>query len=293
MIQIDQFNQLIMKKKIVKGILLTDGERDVLLPAADSRPPFKKGEALTVFVYNNGDSLRATERKPYALPGEFAALKVKSVRHFGVFADWGIPKDLFIPSRNLDHDEYEVGETIILRLVANYDGDSTIGDCYVEDYLEESVEGYSENDEVEILIYQLTRLGACAIINNRTPGLLYHTHAQKAFAVGDRRRAYIKKIREDGRIDLSLFPQGYKASVAAAEEALLTALEAADGVLGLNDHSTPAEIEEKLSMSKALFKRTVGNLYKRRLIDIKQDCVVLLPKKQRANAISKRAKKSP
>ena len=105
MIQPDRYFRLKMKKKISAGILLTDGETDVLLPASDSRPPFQKGKETDVFVYNNRDSLRATERRPFAVQGEFAALTVKTVEPFGVFADWGIPKDLFIPSRNLDHDE--------------------------------------------------------------------------------------------------------------------------------------------------------------------------------------------
>ena len=207
-----------MKKQISKGILLTDGEQDILLPASDSRPPFEKGKEISLFVYNNRDSLRATERRPYGLRGDFAALTVKSVETFGVFADWGIPKDLFIPKRNLDHDEYQPGEKIIVRLIPNYDDDTTIGDCYVEDYLEKADGLYTPNQEVEILIYQMTGLGASAIINNRHAGLLYKTFAEKAFRIGDRRRAYIKKIRDDGKIDLSLFPQGYRKSVEAAEK---------------------------------------------------------------------------
>lgn len=275
MIQPDAYNTLIMKKQISKGILLTDGEQDILLPASDSRPPFEKGKEISLFVYNNRDSLRATERRPYGLRGDFAALTVKSVETFGVFADWGIPKDLFIPKRNLDHDEYQPGEKIIVRLIPNYDDDTTIGDCYVEDYLEKADGLYTPNQEVEILIYQMTGLGASAIINNRHAGLLYKTFAERAFRIGDRRRAYIKKIRDDGKIDLSLFPQGYRKSVEAAEKTLIEALEAAGGKLPLSDNSSPGEIEAALGMSKALFKRTIGSLYKTGKIKITADAVVL------------------
>lgn len=257
-----------MKKKISKGILLTDGTQDVLLPASDSRPPFQKGKEIEVFVYNNRDSLRATEKHPNGLRGEFAALTIKSIEKFGIFADWGIPKDLFIPNRNIDHDEYEKGEKIIVRLIPNYDDDTTIGDCYIEDYLDKADGAYEPNQEVEILIYRITKLGASVIINNRHAGLLYQTHAGKAFHVGDRRRAYIKKVRDDGKIDLSLFPQGYRESRSAAEKTILETLEKADGRLPLSDASTPAEIESLLGMSKALFKRTIGSLYKNKQIFI-------------------------
>lgn len=277
MIQIDRYNTLIMKKQITKGLLLTDGEQDILLPASDSRPPFTKGKEIEVFVYNNRDSIRATERKPYAVRGEFAALTIKSIEKFGIFADWGIPKDLFIPSRNIDHDEYEVGEKIIVRLVPNFDDDTTIGDCYIEDYLEPSADIYTLNQEVEILIYRITRLGASAIINNRHAGLLYQTHTGNAFAVGDKRRAYIKQIRDDGKIDLSLFPQGYRASRAVAEETILETLKNAGGRLPLSDASTPAQIESILGMSKTLFKKTVGALYKNKKIDLTDDEMILRP----------------
>lgn len=281
-----------MKKQISKGILLTDGEQDILLPASDSRPPFEKGKEISLFVYNNRDSLRATERHPYGVCGDFAALTVKNVEPFGVFADWGIPKDLFIPTRNLDHDEYKPGEKIIVRLIPNYDDDTTIGDCYVEDYLEKADGIYTPNQEVEILIYQMTVLGASAIINNRHAGLLYKTFAEKAFRVGDRRRAYIKKIREDGKIDLSLFPQGYRKSVEAAEKILIDALKATGGILPFSDNSSPDEIETALGMSKALFKRTAGRLYKTGKIKITSDAI-LLKKTAVKSGTSKKEKTEP
>lgn len=268
MIRADSYQHLHMKKKISKGILLTDGTQEVLLPASDSRPVFEKGKEIEVFVYNNRDSLRATEKHPNGVRGDFAALTIKSIEKFGIFADWGIPKDLFIPNRNIDHDEYEKGEKIIVRLVPNYDDDTTIGDCYIEDYLDKADGAYEPNQEVEILIYRITKLGASVIINNRHAGLLYQTYAGEAFRVGDKRRAFIKKVRADGKIDLSLFPQGYRESKAAAEKAILEALENAGGRLPLSDASTPAEIESLLGMSKALFKRTVGSLYKNKQIRI-------------------------
>lgn len=282
MIQPDRYFRLKMKKKISAGILLTDGETDVLLPASDSRPPFQKGKETDVFVYNNRDSLRATERRPFAVQGEFAALTVKSVEPFGVFADWGIPKDLFIPSRNLDHDEYEPGETIIVRLVANLGGDTTVGDCYIEDYLETDGIALQPNDKTEILIYKLTKLGACAVVANRFFGLLYHRDAQTAFRIGERRSAYVKKVREDGRIDLTLFPQGYRASHPVAEKTLLNALKAAGGVLPLSDASSPEEIESATGMSKALFKRTAGSLYKRGKILMDGGEIRLPPSRRKA-----------
>ncbi len=280
MIKPDRYFRLKMKKKSAHGILLTDGESDVLLPASDSVPSFHRGKEIDVFVYNNRDSLRATERRPLAVQGEFAALTVKSVEPFGVFAEWGIPKDLFIPTRNLDHDEYEPGETIIVRLTPNFGGDTTVGDCYIEDYLETDGIDLKPNDKVEILIYKLTKLGACAVVGNRFFGLLYHHDAQNAFYIGERRNAYVKKIREDGRIDLTLFPQGYRASQPVAEKTLLDALKAAGGVLPLGDASAPEEIEAAVGMSKALFKRTAGALYKRGKILIFDNKITLPPRRK-------------
>ena len=255
-------------------------EEDVFLPPYEVPEGLKKGDEVEVFVYNtSAEEIRATTAKPYAVIGEFASLEVTDVTGFGMFLNWGLQKDLFVPTRNI-RAELKPGDTAVVKIIHDYSGKGVIGTCRFDDLFEKLPDNAEElmkpNKQVELIVYGFSRLGVRVIVDNKYSGLLYRNEIFEELRIGDRHTGYIKKIREDGLIDAALQPQGFKAATNDARLIILDELEGAGGFLPLHDKSSTEEIKARLLMSKKVFKKTIGGLYREKKITIEEEGIRLL-----------------
>ena len=281
MLKIGKFNKLKISEKQKGGAYLTDGKDTVYLPKIDVPSGTREGDELNVFIYNDSkDSLKATTTAPIAELGDFACLTVKSVTDFGAFLDWGIEKDLFVPVREQYNKLYK-GDNAIVYVILNYEENGVIGTTRLRRYFHKDIEKLKNGQKVELLVYSKSKLGMLVIIDNKYPGLIYKNEIFEKIEIGDKRTGYIKKLREDNKIDVSLKPQGYKA-VINERTVILDALKNADGFLPLNDNSDPGQIKKTLNMSKKLFKKTIGGLFRNEVIIIDEDGIYLSKKKKRS-----------
>ncbi|MDC7225733.1 MAG: S1-like domain-containing RNA-binding protein [Spirochaetales bacterium] len=256
------------------------GENDIFLPPWELPEGAVKGDEIDVFVYNtSSDEYRSTTVKPYAVMGEFASLEVTDVTGFGMFLDWGLQKDLFVPSRNI-RVELKPGDLAVVKIVPDYAGKGVIGTCHFDDLFEElpenAVESMKVNKKVELIVYGFSRLGARVIVDKKYSGMLYENEIFENLKIGEQYTGYIKKIREDGLIDAALQPQGFRAATKDAREIILDALENSGGFLALHDKSSAEEIKKQLLMSKKVFKKSIGGLYREKFITIEDDGIRLL-----------------
>lgn len=271
-----------------KIVLLTDkacfidlgAEEDVFLPPFELPEGKKKGDEIEVFVYNtSADQFRATTVRPDAVLGEFASLEVNEVTSFGMFLDWGLQKDLFVPARNIKV-ELKPGDLAVVKVVHDYSGSGVIGTCLFEDLFEDLPddfeEAYPQNRQVELIVYGFSKIGVRVIVDKKYSGLLYKNEIYENLRIGEQHAGYIKKVREDGLIDAALQPQGYRAAVKDARDIIMDALINAGGFLPLHDKSSADEIKDKLLMSKKVFKKTIGSLYKEKKIKIEEGGIRLL-----------------
>ncbi len=276
MLKIGDFNTLKVKRIARGGCYLDGGDREIYLPKAETPKRAAPGTSLLVFVYNESkNSLGATTVQPIAKVGDFAPLPVVSTTEFGAFMHWGIHKDLFVPKKNWLH-SLHAGDVAVTYLMLDYEKNGVIGTCRLESHFDRDTAKLDFNQEVELLVWEKTKLGVMVVIDNRYEGLLYHGEIFEPIKIGDRKTGYIKKVREDGLVDVILQPQGFKPASEQAGHTILTALKRAGGFLPLHDKSEPQEIYERLQMSKKLFKKTVGTLYKQQLITIRDDGIELI-----------------
>lgn len=257
MADIGRVQTLVVDRVDGRGIWL---QGEVLLPSREVEGSPRPGERLEVFVFRDGaGQLRGTLRPPLAQVGEFARLSVRSVGEHGAFLDWGVEKDLLVPFRH-QPERMAVGRPYLVRLALDREG-RPFASARLDSFVEEKASGVNEGDEVALVVWQFTDLGAKVIVDHRFSALLYRDELPPRLHVGDRLRGYVKRLREDGKADVTL----QKVGAAAAEEAretVLVALRKSGGFLPLNDDSTPEEIRRILGISKKAFKKAVGGLYK-------------------------------
>ena len=275
MVKIGDYNILKIKRMYHGGAFLIDGEDinedspEVYIDGLDIPDDMAPGEELNVFVYNDSKgSLRATLDQPHATVDQFAALKVVSIQDFGAFLDWGIKKDLFLPNRRQTLPIIE-DSVVVLRLVLDYEKQGVVGDTDLEIYFDRDTSALKEDQEVDLLVYGSSPLGIMVIVDNKYPGLVYRSEVFKEPETGDKIIGWISKIREDGKLDISLKRKGYYA-VIDSSESLLQLIKDNDGFLPLHDKSSPGDIKEKLGMSKKLFKKIAGGLYRDGFITIEE-----------------------
>ena len=252
--------------------------REVYISGQDIPDDIGPGEELNVFVYNDSKgNLLATLDQPLALVDQFAALKVVDIQEFGAFLDMGLKKDLFLPNRRQSVPIIE-DSVVVVRVLLDIDGKSLVGDTDLEIYFNRDISELKEDQEVDLLVYGSTPLGLMVIVDNDFPGLVYRSEVFKEPETGDKLTGWISKIREDGKLDISLKRKGYYA-VIDSSETLLQLIKDNDGFLDLHDKSSPDDIKEKLGMSKKLFKKIAGGLYRDGLITIESDGLRLVEKK--------------
>ena len=267
MIEIGKYNELRFVKKTDMGLILTDGEKEVLLPYNHAPNNVEQGDNLHVFVYIHSDGRTvATTQAPLACVGEFALLKVVDSNENGVFMDLGIDKDVFVPEREQKRPMI-IGEKYVVYVYLDEINDRMLASSKLANYVEEADFDFEVGDEVSLLISDRSDLGYSAIINQQYMGLLYHNEVFEELHPGDLRRGFIKKITSENKIDLSLQVIGFK-HILDLKDSLMIELKDNNGLLSLGDKSSPEEIYRRLKISKKAFKKTIGSLYKERLIEI-------------------------
>lgn len=274
MIEIGKYNELRVLSKSEAGLNLTDGDKLVILPYVHVPKGLEIGDNISVFVFVQKDGrLTATTQKAYAEVGDFAFLKVVSDED-GVFMDLGIDKDVYVPDREQKR-PMQKGYKYVVYVYLDESNDRLLASSKLYDFVEEENFDFEEGDEVSLLITEETDLGFNAIINNTYIGLLYHNEVFDNIQIGDMRKGWIKKIRVEGKIDLTLQPSGY-GHILDSKEVILAALKKSGGVIELGDKSSPEEIYHRFQISKSAFKKTIGSLYKERLIMLSDDSIRLL-----------------
>ncbi|MBD8490711.1 RNA-binding protein [Echinicola sp. CAU 1574] len=251
---------------------MSDGE-EVLLPKGYLKGEEKEGDELEVFIYTDSeDRPVAITDRPIALADEFAIMDVKEVTQFGAFMDWGLPKDLFVPKSEMGKPITE-GNKYLVMVCVDYKTNRLIGVSKYQDFMLSDTSVFEEGQEVEALIFDQTDLGYKALIDQHYEGLIYGNEVFQPIAIGDRIKVYVKKRREDGKLDLQLTPLGRQKYEEGAEK-ILSVLKVKK-FLPLHDKSSPEEIKKTLGMSKKHFKQSIGQLYKSKRILIKDDGIEL------------------
>ena len=271
MIALGEFNTLEILRDTSVGLFLGDGEgNEILLPNKYVPPTYEIGSELTVFCYlDYAERPVATSIEPEIIVNEFQLLKVAEVNEFGAFMDWGLEKHLLVPFREQRNKMVE-GQWYVVFCYLDGKTNRLVASNKLERFLNNENLTVEEGDEVELVVTRLTELGWEVIINHKHKGLVFADGIFKKVSVGDLTTGVIKKIRRDGKIDVSLQPLGTKILEPAANKIFETLL-AHGGFLPLHDKSNPEAIKKELQMSKKTFKKGIGTLYKARKIDIKGD----------------------
>jgi len=276
MIDIGRFHNLPVIKTVDFGAYLDAGEDiEILLPRKDIPETCEVGDKIEVFVYHDSDErLIATTQKPLAVVSQIAFLMVKSVTKVGAFLDWGLPRDLFVPFRE-QQQKMVAGQTYAVYVYIDEKSNRIAASSRIDGFLKDQSPEFEEAQEVELIIVDSTPLGYKAIIDNRWIGILYHSEIFQELEMGLKIRGFIKKIREDNKIDLSLHGPGYRKVDNIAFE-ILEQLKKFQDNIDISDKSSPELIYQLFGVSKKVFKRAIGSLYKQRLISMEDDKITVI-----------------
>ncbi|MES2198763.1 MAG: S1-like domain-containing RNA-binding protein [Chlamydiota bacterium] len=275
MLYLGKVNSLYFFKKTIFGVFLRDHDSDqeVLLPNKYVPKDLDLGDSIDVFLYTDSeDRIVATTLIPKISLHEIAVLEVKDVTGFGSFLDWGLEKDLFFPFAEQDG-RVQKGDKVTVCLCLDERTDRLFASAKIKEFRDREIT-VKEGDEVDLLIGGESDLGYQVVINNLHIGLIFFDKVFRPLSKGEKIKGFIEKIREDGKIDVSLQKKGY-IQVVDSQELLLKKLKENNGVLYLTDKSDPEEIVRELMMSKKVFKKCLGALYKQRKIKIEEDRIVL------------------
>ncbi|RMN73182.1 putative S1-domain RNA-bindining protein [Pseudomonas syringae] len=275
---IGRYNSLQIVKHTNFGLYL-DGAQDgeILLPNRyiPKDVPTEDEDWLNVFVYlDSEDKLLATTEKPKVQVGEFASLKVVEVNSIGVFLDWGLPKDLLLPYSE-EKRTLQAGDYCVVHVYLDKHTRRITATARLDRYLDKTPANYSVGQEVDLLVAEATDMGFKAIINNNHWGLIHKNEVFKFMRAGKQEKGYIKEIRSDGNISLSLQPVGAEAA-SSLNSKILAKLRENDGTLPVSDKSDPQVISGLFGVSKGNFKKAIGALYKQGQIVIHADRIELV-----------------
>lgn len=276
MAKIGQFNTLSVIAIMANGAYLDAGDLgEILLPNRYLPKNCEVDDQLSVFIYlDSADRLIATTETPHATVGEFASLQVKQINKIGAFLDWGLPKDLLVPY-NQQHKKMEVGKHYLVYIFLDETTERLVASSKLDRFIDIWPAEYQQGEKVELTIASKTDLGFKAIINNQHWGLIFESDVFQPLKPGKKITGYIKQVREDGRINLTLSRAG-KGKVIDFSDKLLAYLTKHDGFSALNDKSAPESIQRELGVSKKTFKATIGNLMKKGKIKIEKTGIRLL-----------------
>ena len=267
MLEIGRYNTLVVQREVDFGLYLNPKADEVLLPSKYVPRNVRPGDTLRVFVYTDSeDRPVATTLNPKAVVGEVAYLRAKDTSPIGCFMDWGLEKDLLVP-KNEQQGKMQAGRRYVVKVLLDPKTNRVYGSTRIARHCVKAGQELREGQQVSLMIIQFSKLGTLAVVNDQYLGMIYHSDTFEVLKIGRRRPGYIRKIRSDGKIDLTLKKPG-PVSLSDSGRRIMEALQKADGFLPLHDKSSPGEITEHFQMSKKEFKRAIGGLYKKRLIEI-------------------------
>ena len=277
-IELGKFNTLEVVKQVDFGMYLDgDNEGEILLPARYVPDDCQVGDWLKVFIYLDIDErLVATTLTPLVQIDEFACLEVAWVNEFGAFLNWGLMKDIFVPFSEQKM-KMQVGNKYVVYAHIDEESFRIVASAKVDRYLSKEMPTYEIGDEVSILIWQKSDLGFKAIIENQFSGLIYDSEVFQPLRTGSVLKAYVKQVREDGKIDLMLQKPGFE-KIDDFAKTLLDYIKEHDGWIELTDKSAAEDIYDTFYVSKKTFKKGVGDLYRKRLIVLEGDGIRLAKK---------------
>jgi len=259
-IELGKINTLKVDRITPPGAFLVSGDNEaILLPNRYMTKSMKVGDEVAVFVTTDSeDRVVALGERPVALVDEFGFFEVVSLEPFGAFVDWGLPKDLFVPKNN-QKTPFRVGHRRIIRVVYDGQTDRLVGDERIMRYLSKETSVLKPKEEVELLVLARTPLGYKVIVNNSFEGMIYHNEIFEDIEVGDTKNGFVKMIREDGKLDISLRPIGEK-RVDEASKKVMEVLQKNGGKMNFTYKSEAEDIKETFGLSKKSYKAALTTL---------------------------------
>lgn len=275
-IKLGDYNELKVVKTVDFGIYLDGGdEGEILMPSRYVPKGIRPGDVIECFLYLDQDErLVATTEEPLARVGEFACLEVAWVNEYGAFLNWGLMKDLFCPFREQKM-RMAKGNKYVVYVHIDEESYRIVASAKVEHFFSKDKPDYKHGQEVDLLVWQKTELGFKVIIDNKYAGLVYEDQVFRHLQTGDKLKGYIANIRPDGKIDVTVQPTGRRQTLDFSEQ-LLQYLKSHNGFCELGDKSDAEEIKMRFQVSKKVYKRAIGDLYKRHLIVISEDGIKLV-----------------
>lgn len=276
MIKIGQHNNLRIKKFVDFGLYLDDeNEGEILLPTRYMPKNVSVDDYIDVFIYaDSDDTLIATTLTPLACVGEAAYLRVVEVNEVGAFLDWGLSKDILVPFGE-QHREIEPGRSYVVYLYLDKYADRIVASSKINKFIKDEATCYEVNEPVDLMIAGKTDLGYKAIINNTHFGMIFESDVFQNLKFGQKIKGYIKNVRPDNKIDLTLQLINQDSRKSLADQ-ILDYLKQQGGQSSLTDKSNPEDIYKQFAVSKSNYKKAIGGLYKKRLISIDKDKIQLL-----------------
>ncbi|XMO85967.1 S1-like domain-containing RNA-binding protein [Algibacter sp. AS12] len=276
MIKLGEINTLEILRESEHGVYLIDDEdNQVLLPNRYVPEEFKIWEKLDVFVYlDNEQRPVATTDMPYIKINEFALLRCNQVSDYGAFLDWGLVKELFCPFSEQAF-KMKQGGWYLVHCYIDEKTDRLVASSKTNRFLDNNELTVSEFEEVDLIVSHPSDIGVNVIVNKKHIGLIYKDSIFRDLSVGDKLKGIVKKIRPGNKLDITLGQVGYR-NIEPNADRIMKALQDDNGFLNLTDKSSPEAIKDTLQMSKKNFKKAIGTLYKKRLIEIKSDGIYLV-----------------
>lgn len=277
MAELGQYDVLTILRVAPPGAYLDAGALgEVLLPQSYLSEDMEPGKTVEVFLYlDSEDRPVATTERPHLVGGEFGVLRVTSVnRRIGAFLDWGLPKDLLLPHREQAR-PVKVGDRVVVYVYLDQRSNRLVATTRLNRVLDKKPAPFRENQPVNLMIAARTPLGYRAIIENAYSGLLYGDDVSERLKIGSSLQGYVRSIRSDGKIDLTLH-RTRGSRITSIKRRILVSLEEKGGWLPFDDNSDPETIREAFGTSKKVFKRTLGTLYKERKIRFEKRGIRLL-----------------
>jgi predicted RNA-binding protein (virulence factor B family) len=276
-INVGQFNLMRVDRKVDFGFYMDDGGEGILLPKRFVPSGLQIDDTISVFVYHDSDNrLIATTQEPFAVVGDIAALKVVEVTSQGAFLDWGLMKDVFVPvSQQLS--TMRLGGKYLVKLYIDAQTGRVAATEKIDKQVSNDILTVKEGEKVKIQVYRESEIGYVVIVNQVHQGLVYKNEVFTHLHIGQFiDEAFVKKIREDNKLDIGLGKQGGE-KLADDNQKIMSLLKSHKGFLPYHDKSAPDDIYAFFGMSKKAFKMNVGMLYKLKLISIEEDGIHLIP----------------
>jgi len=279
MYELGKYNELKITREVEFGVYLADDEgNEILLPAKQRPSRAEVGDILELFVYNDSeDRPIATVNKPRGCVGDIVALEVVDVLpSMGAFLDWGLEKDILLPFKHQKRTtRLKIGDHILVKIMHDTVSNRLIASTRIMTLYDAGKNNLKNGDGVTLQVAELHERGFIVVINNLYQGMLFFSDLFESLSIGDTRQGYIKNIRDDGKIDVSLKPVGLKAIMDDKQLILAKFAEAKNSFLPFNSKSSPEELTKYFNLSKKAFKKAIGGLYKEHKITITDDGIKL------------------